>query len=258
MKLSTNFSLSEFLVSQTAERFGIDMTPTELVMNNLQRLVSSCLQPLRDETGPIFISSGFRPFELNSKIGGSTTSAHVLGNAADLIVTKQTPFSTCELMVALELPFDQVIHEFGRWTHIGIGANLMGWFSKVFGGNATAAVSGIAAVGNVMDNLFTSKDEKLTHQEIRMRLAQAPDMAQIELNKVEAQHRSMFVAGWRPAIGWVCGLGLFNMFMINPWLQWFTDKAGPNLPEDVIMELIFALLGLGTLRTIEKIQGRAK
>lgn len=134
----------------------------------------------------------------------------------------------------------------------------MGFFSKIFGGQAEVAVQGVTAIGNVLDNLFTSKDEKLTHQEVRMRLAQQPDMAQIELNKAEAGHRSIFVAGWRPFIGWVCGLGLLNMFMVNPWIQWFTGQAGPNLPEGVIMELVFALLGLGTLRTMEKVYGRAK
>ena len=134
----------------------------------------------------------------------------------------------------------------------------MGLLSKIFGGNAGAAVQGVTAVGNVLDNLFTSKDEKLSHEEVRIRLAQQPDMAQIELNKIEAAHRNIFVAGWRPFIGWVCGVGLVNMFLINPWIQWFTGQAGPNLPENIIMELVFALLGLGTLRTIEKIQGRAK
>lgn len=133
----------------------------------------------------------------------------------------------------------------------------MGFLSTIFGGGEAAAKP-ITAVGNVLDKLFTSKDEKLTHEEVRIRLAQQPDLAQIELNKVEASHRSMFVAGWRPFIGWVCGLGLVNMFLINPWIQWVTSAPGPNLPKDIIMELVFALLGLGTLRTIEKIQGRAK
>ena len=48
------------------------------------------------------------------------------------------------------------------------------------------------------------------------------------------------------------------MFLLNPWIQWFTDKPGPDLPEGVIMELVVALLGLGTLRTMEKIKGRSK
>lgn len=134
----------------------------------------------------------------------------------------------------------------------------MGILSKIFGGQAEVAVQGVTAVGTILDKLFTSKDEKLTHEEVRIRLAQQPDMAQIELNKIEASHRSRFVAGWRPFMGWVGGLGLLNMFLVNPWIQWFTGMEGPNLPEGVIMELVFALLGLGTLRTIEKIKGKTK
>jgi hypothetical protein len=132
----------------------------------------------------------------------------------------------------------------------------MGLLSNIFGGGN--AVAGVTAIGTIVDNLFTSKDEKLTHEEVRIRLAQQPDMAQIELNKIEAQHRNIFVAGWRPFLGWVCGLGMANMFLVNPWIQWITGVAGPNLPKDIIMELVFALLGLGTLRTLEKIKGKAR
>ena len=121
MKLSKNFTLEEFLVSRTAERNGIDMTPGEAELENLQRLVTKCLQPLRDEVlRGIYISSGFRPLELNEKIGGSDTSEHVNGNASDFKVSGQTPFETCELIVAMGLPFDQIIHEFGRWVHWGM------------------------------------------------------------------------------------------------------------------------------------------
>jgi hypothetical protein len=133
----------------------------------------------------------------------------------------------------------------------------LGILSKIFG-VGEAAVAPITAVGSVLDNLFTSEDEKLTHEEVRMRLALQPDMAQIELNKIEAGHRSIFVAGWRPFIGWVCGIGLANTFLVNPWLQWVSGKAGPELPHEVMMELVFALLGLGTLRTIDKIRGKSK
>ncbi len=127
MRLSKNFTLDEFLVSQTATRHGIDMTPPPEVIDNLQRLVTGCLQPLRDEVGVgIFISSGFRPLELNTRIGGSKTSAHVRGDASDLKVIGQAPFDTCELIVAMDLPFDQVIQEFGRWVHLGVADVLRG------------------------------------------------------------------------------------------------------------------------------------
>ena len=121
MRLSKNFQLEEFLVSGTAERDGIDMTPGDVVTENLQRLVTDGLQPLRDELGRgIYISSGFRPLELNKLIGGSKTSEHIYGNAADFKVMGQSPFETCELIVAMGLPFDQIIHEFGKWVHWGM------------------------------------------------------------------------------------------------------------------------------------------
>ena len=132
----------------------------------------------------------------------------------------------------------------------------MSLLSFFTGGEAVATP--VNAVGNVLDKLFTSDEERETLELAKQRLAQQPQLAQTEINKVEAQHRSSFVAGWRPAIGWVCALGLLNMFLINPWLQWFTGKAGPNLPEDVMMELVLALLGLGALRTVEKMKGRSK
>ena len=126
MRLSKNFTLDEFTQSQTAERFGIDMHPPEIIVDNIRNLVKACLQPLRDEAGPIYISSGFRALELNTRIGGSKTSAHVQGNAVDFSVTNMTPFDVCELIVAMELPIDQVIHEFGRWTHMGVADILRG------------------------------------------------------------------------------------------------------------------------------------
>ena len=133
---------------------------------------------------------------------------------------------------------------------------MLSFLTSLFGGSAGAGA--VEAVGNVFDGLFTSDEERLSKKIIMQRLAQQPGLAQVELNKVEAQHRSLFVAGWRPFIGWVCGLGLFNIFIVNPWIQWLTEKSGPELPLDVIVELVVALLGLGVLRTFEKKIGRAK
>ena len=121
MRLSKNFTLEEFLVSQTATRHSIDMTPPIEVIENLQRLVTGVMQPLRNQVGVgIYISSGFRPLELNTKIGGSKTSEHINGNACDFKVIGQSPYDTASLIVEMELPFDQVIHEFGRWVHCGV------------------------------------------------------------------------------------------------------------------------------------------
>lgn len=121
MKLSKNFTLEEFLVSQTAARHGIDMTPPEDVLENLQTLVTTCLQPLRESLGSsIQVTSGYRPPVLNMLIKGSSTSAHMHGRASDLRATGYTPLEVCQRVIDLGLPFDQIIHEFGSWSHLGI------------------------------------------------------------------------------------------------------------------------------------------
>lgn len=132
--------------------------------------------------------------------------------------------------------------------------NLVSWLS---GGRAVAEP--IEAVGNVLDALFTSDDERLDKELIKQRLAQQPALAQAEITKVQAQHRSAFVAGARPFILWVCGFGFLFSFVINPVIQWIHPEAGsPILPLEVMMELTLAMLGLAGLRTIEKLQGKSK
>jgi len=88
----------------------------------------------------------------------------------------------------------------------------MSFLGKIF---ASSAAQPIEAVGNVLDKLFTSDDEKLDKKLLFARLAQEPSIAQIELNKVEAQHKSRFTSGWRPFIGWVCGIALLYNFIIR-------------------------------------------
>ena len=107
--------------------------------------------------------------------------------------------------------------------------------SKLIG--ATAAQP-IEAIGNVLDKLFTSDEEKLQANAVLEKLKQHPGELQVELNKIEAQHRSIFVAGWRPFIGWICGLGLANVYLINPWLQWLYGVEGPELPLNVMVETL--------------------
>jgi hypothetical protein len=127
-----------------------------------------------------------------------------------------------------------------------------------------AVSSPISAVGNILDNLFTSEDEKLSRAEVMARIQQQPKLAQTEINKIEAQHRSLFVSGWRPFIGWVCGINLAYLVCIRDWLVWITTAfhldmtVPPPVGMDITVELVVALLGLGGLRTFEKIQGRAK
>ncbi|WP_257293648.1 holin family protein [Endozoicomonas sp. YOMI1] len=131
----------------------------------------------------------------------------------------------------------------------------MSWLATLFG---KTAAEPIKAVGNVIDGLFTSDEERLDKQAVLERIRQQPALVQAEINKVEAGHRSVFVAGWRPFIGWVCGVGLAFIFVINPILQWWTGKPGPVMAMDSLMELVLALLGLGALRTVEKRMGTSK
>jgi len=131
-RLSENFYLSEFQVSEVAARRGIDMSiPVgSPVYYNIKRLVSEVLQPARDAVGlPFVITSGYRPQKLNRIIGGATTSQHTVGEAADIVVPGLSPYEVCRAIVDAGIPFDQLIHEFGRWTHVStrrIGARPRG------------------------------------------------------------------------------------------------------------------------------------
>lgn len=136
----------------------------------------------------------------------------------------------------------------------------MGLFSKLLGGPAIDAVS---AVGNVVDQLFTTDEERAQAALLMAKIRQKPQILQAEINRVEASHRSLFVAGWRPFIGWVCGLGFLWAFLLHPLFQWGVAIAGleimpPVINTDSLMQLVLALLGLGTLRSVEKMTGRSK
>jgi len=127
MKLTKNFSLSEFTKSNTATRRGIDNYPTAEHIRNLTGLCEYVLQPLRDAIGQsIRISSGYRGEELNRAIGGSSSSDHCNGNAADIeliIDGKEDNAKLFNTIKTLDLDFYQLIYEFGDdeqpdWVHI--------------------------------------------------------------------------------------------------------------------------------------------
>jgi len=130
----------------------------------------------------------------------------------------------------------------------------MSFLSRILG---SATAEPIQAVGAIVRGVWGDKGEKLTHDEVMAKIAQNPMLAQTEINKVEAGHRSLFVSGWRPFIGWVCGIGLANSFLIAPYFGYF-GEALPEVPTDIMLELVLAMLGLGALRTVEKLNGRSK
>jgi hypothetical protein len=82
---------------------------------------------------------------------------------------------------------------------------------------------------------------------------------QSEINKMEAQHRSVFVAGWRPFIGWICGLALAYNFIIRDVIAWISpDAMPPAIQMDQLITILLGMLGLGGLRTFEKIKDKTK
>ena len=101
----------------------------------------------------------------------------------------------------------------------------------------------------------------------KMDYDQAISTAQNAVNALEAQSKSLFVAGWRPAVGWVCVLGLFYTFLLKPLFPWFSaiisNLAGvapvvpalPEVPTADLLVLLGGMLGLGGLRTYEKVMG---
>lgn len=119
MQLTKHFKLEEFLVSQTAVRNDIDMTPTPEVFKRLQALAINIFEPLRVHAGrAIIISSGYRPPALNRAIGSGDGSQHTKGEAGDFNILRVSPANTCRMIIAMRLPFDQLILEFGRWVHV--------------------------------------------------------------------------------------------------------------------------------------------
>ena len=124
MRLSKNFVLSEITRSNTANRLGIDNEPTKKDLENIQRLITNILQPMRDALGPIRISSGYRNKELNVAIGGSSRSQHCKGEALDIQFWKDGQMCNKEIydwVIKSGIEFDQMINEFDyAWIHISL------------------------------------------------------------------------------------------------------------------------------------------
>ena len=135
IRLSKNFALSEMIKSATAERLNVDNSPSDIHLVNLTHLAIRILQPVRDEFGVITINSGYRSPALNAKVGGSKTSQHCNGQAADF-ESFSTPNPDLAKWIANNLEFDQLILEFydgvnpnSGWIHCSY--NLMGNRKKI-------------------------------------------------------------------------------------------------------------------------------
>lgn len=126
----------------------------------------------------------------------------------------------------------------------------------------------IGPITSLLDKFITDKDKRLelAHEIATMaeRHAQELSLAQLEVNKQEAAHRSIFVAGWRPFIGWTCGISLAWHFVLSPIAVFTITWVGVELPTlptfdmDSLMTVLLGMLGLGGLRTYEKSKGLSR
>lgn len=125
-QLSPHFTLEELTFSQTAARKGIDNDPPPNV-EAILRMTAARMEAVRTVLGGkgISVSSGYRSPELNVAVGGSRTSAHTTGWAVDFTCPAfGSPLAVCKAIAASDLEFDQLIHEYGRWVHVGFGPRL--------------------------------------------------------------------------------------------------------------------------------------
>lgn len=131
----------------------------------------------------------------------------------------------------------------------------------------------IPAVTQILDKVLPDPAQAADAKLRALELAQRGELAeldaevklalgQLEVNKVEAG-TDMFRGGWRPAVGWTCVVGLFYQFLLQPLLPWVVTVSGGHVPplpaidNETLMVLLMGMLGLGGLRTFERVKGRA-
>ncbi|WP_056928783.1 D-Ala-D-Ala carboxypeptidase family metallohydrolase, partial [Candidatus Symbiothrix dinenymphae] len=123
MKITANFDLEEFVKSPTASRLGIDNTPGEAITENIKKVITEVMQPIRDLIGePVYVNSGYRCPALNAKVGGVKTSKHLQGLACDFTLGSCAKNKAAfKKIAAMGLQFDQLIDEYDyTWIHISI------------------------------------------------------------------------------------------------------------------------------------------
>lgn len=129
----------------------------------------------------------------------------------------------------------------------------------------------VKAFDGVLGKFMADKNVKIESEDLRRELAHElatmgetmvhdEIIAQLEINKVEAAHKSIFVAGWRPAVGWVCVLGLTSTWLIVPGINGVlilmkSSLVLPVLDTAEMLPLLLSMLGMGTLRSFEKAKG---
>ena len=121
---------------------------------------------------------------------------------------------------------------------------------------------------DIIDDVVPDKDAAAkAKRDIEAKLVSAAtdvNLETIKTNQIEAGHRSVWVSGWRPAIGWSCSVGIFWLFVGHPLATWVAQLSGmdgmvmPTISTDILLELTLAMLGMSGLRTFEKLKGISK
>ena len=139
---------------------------------------------------------------------------------------------------------------------------MLGILGSLIGGGKIS--KSILSTGlKVVDELYESDEEKKIAQRTLAEIDAKLKEKQIEVNIAEAKHKSLFVAGWRPFIGWTCGIALAWTYVGTPILQFILAQTGhlidlPSLDMSQMMPVLLGMLGLGGLRTFEKFKGVSK
>ncbi len=140
--------------------------------------------------------------------------------------------------------------------------NFTGILGQLLGGGDV-----IKSLGDGLDKLVTSDEERLEKRNellkaerefdsLQLKLLADQNTAQTEVNKIEAANNNIFVAGWRPAIGWVGVLALFYQYLVYPLLTWLPiAKAPPPLDTGTLLTLITGMLGIAGMRSFDKLKG---
>jgi len=112
-------------------------------------------------------------------------------------------------------------------------------------------------IGKVLDRVIPDKNARAAAQEALDAAQQSGELqvllGQLEINKVEAAHKSLFVAGWRPFVGWVCGIGLAYNVLVNPIASVWVEM--PPVDPALLYPVLMGMLGMGGLRSFEKMRG---
>ena len=121
----------------------------------------------------------------------------------------------------------------------------------------------LKTISKVVDDLHTSEEEKLDKKILMQRIQQKLAEKQLDVNAKEASHRSVFVSGWRPAIGWTGAFALMFEFILSPTIEWYAKFSGLNLtaPEiqpGPLLAIVTSMLGVAGMRSFEKAKGLTK